>query len=408
MGCYVLVRSTFYVFTVLTWMCVDIQGCQMRDPRFPCEHVIQASTSLEIGDIATFDVDKDNDVDVIVANYRTDELLVFENDGSGNDYVQHAVDVSGPPRHVYLYDVDGDGFTDFVIGGDEELGWVQNLGNNSYVYHRVDSFHVQALFAVDFDDDNYTDIVAVEYGSTESPVTEFRVYSTLGTIEFVRLSTVSTPATRQILNVASYYFAVGGGDFRGILVSEYNKTWLLTFDDGLLTPTSSDLIYEREGYPIGGIVVATLDNEFANNLLMPLGISDAVVYLQPVSVGGTSLEWREVVIDEEDRGDSTSVTVAVDVDHDGDIDVVVAREYEHQLSWYENLGTGGNFSAWNLIHHEAVVPSPYAIECHVIAMTIGDLNGDGWDDIVFACNNIAGPRLSWYPQGEYEHEYLPL
>lgn len=79
-------------------------------------------------------------------------------------------------------------------------------------------------------------------------------------------------------------------------------------------------------------------------------------------------------------------TRALDFDHDGDVDVVSAIPDWDQIIFSRNGGSG-NFAAAQVL--ESGARDPYALDA-------GDLDGDGWEDVVAATRDSENSRVFWF------------
>lgn len=90
-----------------------------------------------------------------------------------------------------------------------------------------------------------------------------------------------------------------------------------------------------------------------------------------------------------------------DLDGDGDLDVTASDAREHNsLYWFENDGRGG--LKRHRIHHQP--PPAWRLERHAF----GDLNRDGWPDIVIVENSMGDLRWLENPGGTKIREPWPV
>jgi hypothetical protein len=116
--------------------------------------------------VASGDIDGDDDLDLVTAEYRGNVIRVFRNDP---DSLRQSAALSvASPIHVQFVDMDGDGDMD-VIGSAEihNLFWVEHQGT-AWTLRTLDfGYNCQAVAAQDLDGDGDIDIVAGSYnGST--------------------------------------------------------------------------------------------------------------------------------------------------------------------------------------------------------------------------------------------------
>lgn len=365
---------------ILVCMIGPTGGCKMLDPRFPCEEIIHSfNVFTRFKTLETLDVDNDADVDVVVASSYTDELFVFENMGDGSEWSHHIVSLPGRPHDIALGDFNDDCMTDFAVGGEIFIGWIQNFENHSYIYHHIDALDTRSLIAADFDLDNHTDIV----GATEQSV---YFYQSLGAGQFAPPSNIDYTAS-ILLDVNTV--DANHDELPDLVVSTFYGTDIL-FQNGSWDSVESEVVHSKVRANEYGIVLAALD-ESTNDTNLLSNSNGAIFYHR--NIHGNGLQWEEVVIDVRNVSERTRGTAAGDLDGDGDQDVIVVTLYGTDLSWYENLDNNGNFSNMKVIHDN--------FGCWAYAAASADLNGDGWEDIVVACSDFS-PRMVWFPNGEFK------
>jgi len=109
--------------------------------------------------------------------------------------------------------------------------------------------------------------------------------------------------------------------------------------------------------------------------------------------GDPKQPWPRHVIDETSRGAIHGQPV--DLDRDGDLDVVMAfgmraehiPEAQHQIVWYENLGSPGEARKWK---RHVIAAFPCAFEAIAV-----DLDGDGDLDVA-GTSWSKGDRVAWF------------
>lgn len=87
-------------------------------------------------------------------------------------------------------------------------------------------------------------------------------------------------------------------------------------------------------------------------------------------------------------GGYPSSVQGVDLDKDGWKDLLVTTESDHAVAWFRNLG-GGNFGT--APGHRRVISNTVTV---ARAAAVGDLNGDGWPDVVTAGSGTG--TIRWH------------
>ncbi len=295
------------------------------------------------------DVDGDGDLDLLVAsmgilfpsNDRIGAVIVLQNDGGGHFSRRVVVDRIARVTDVRGADFDGDGDTDLVAGqfgyDDGEIRWIENLGGGKFRSH----------------------ILLRLSGTIHTPVADV---DGDGDLDFIAL-------VSQEWEEIYLFENDGKGRFRTHLI--YGST--------------------NEDFGSSGIDLVDLDRDGDLDVLYTNG--DAFDYIPPRPRPWHGLQWLE------NKGElkfvfhrigdfaGASVARAADFDHDGDLDIVVCSAYNfwerpdaQSLVWFQNDGKM-QFVRRNLAR------SP----THLIALAVGDVDGDGWMDVVTGGMHVYPP-----------------
>ena len=296
--------------------------------------------------LATGDLDRDGDVDVVSGSTFDDKVAWYENqDGSGTAWVTRTVTTGADGVFsVAVLDLDGDGDLDLASasGGDNTVRWYQNQQiHRTAVY--TETFPIttaapgaRSAFGADVDGDG--DIDAVSASSGDNRISWHRNAAGDGS---VWSAITITTATLGVADVAP-------GDVDG---------------DGDL-----DVLSASSG-----------DNRVSwhRNL-----------------VGDGSL-WDQLTIATTTLG--AAAVAAADVDGDGDLDVLSASSGDDTIAWHRNLaGDGGSWSTITITSNALGASSVVA----------ADVDRDGHQDAcwaapgaqAFGCSlNLLGDGTSWGP-----------
>ncbi|CAF4483257.1 unnamed protein product, partial [Rotaria sp. Silwood2] len=123
--------------------------------------------------IAVGDFNDDKQVDIVVANSNTSNILIFLGNGNGSFTIlqSYSTGQSSEPSAVAIADLNKDNQLDIVVtnSGTDNLLVFLGLGNGTFSNSRLYSLHYEshpASVAIgDFNNDTWLDIVVANYGS---------------------------------------------------------------------------------------------------------------------------------------------------------------------------------------------------------------------------------------------------
>ena len=377
-------------------------GRRQTGPLIPFLEPVAIGTEVtnppRVAFVTLSDLDRDGRVDVLLCDALENRIGWIRRAGPGEWEEQTIPHETPAPAHVQPYDIDGDGDLDLLVAcmgmlfpNNDRVGSVvvlENRGDQTFAKHAIVEriARVTDVRGGDLDGDGDIDLVAGQFGYDDG---EIRWIENTGGWTFtshilLRLSgTVHTPVADLD--------ADGDLDIVALVTQEWEETYV--FENDGRGGFRSHLVYgcPNEDYGSSGIDLVDLDGDKDLDVLYSNG--DAFDYIPPRPRPWHGVQWLEnkggFAFDFHRLGDfpGASVARAADMDRDGDQDIIVCsgyntweREDAYSLAWFENTG-GRRFVFRNIARQPT----------HLIALEVGDLDGDGWLDVVTGGLHVYPP-----------------
>ncbi|HAJ36818.1 MAG TPA: hypothetical protein DCL15_14135 [Chloroflexi bacterium] len=323
--------------------------------------------------VATADLDKDGDLDVIFGSEEENLIGWYENQHRGATFIEHVL-VTGA-NHVKMVaagDPDRDGDLDIIAASsdDNTVHFLENDGQPTPTFTHLivtsSAMGARSVHLADFDRDGDPDLaVASRVDNTvalylntaihRSALMESqRVVNTYSQTRSVATADIDGDGRMDVLstanNIVAWHRNLGGSppNFESYIIDT-------SFQGGRWV-TSGDLNGD------GDVDIIAADRTTHRiiryeNLLRETGS----VSFQPLVVASDAMRVRDVNV--------------ADLDNDGDLDLYSATDGDNTVAWYENLDGSGAAWSKHIVTRSVLYPrSTFA----------ADLDGDGWLDLMSA------------------------
>ncbi len=231
----------------------------------------------------SFDVDNDDDMDVVVYSPNYDRIMWFENNGLGEIIKEYSI-VTGIDglKGLISSDINGDGILDILTTTttDDQIIWFENDGSGNFGeanMYPISDNTTSSIISMDYDDDGDKDIII----------------GGLGKIFLYENDGLGSYGNELIINLSI-------GNSIQVLVKDFNSDGYMDF--------------------------------------VVWSVSDKVVWIK--NNGDGTFDDEQLILDE--IVDLTDVNIA-DVDGDGDVDVLTVSGIYYStkdFSWFRNEGNG--------------------------------------------------------------------
>lgn len=317
------------------------------------------ASETSVGQVTSYDFDRDGDHDVVFANSSTGTVYWAENLGGATFGMKRALPGSVNATDLAVGDLNHDGWDDLGTCSYTRAYVYRSMGKPYFRQHSRTSTHpegVSNLLTVDLDLDGDDDLIE-ELAST-SPS---RIYwhENLGPVGF--------SGRKLLLDQVGEYTRIAAADFDldgDVDIATNSRDTDLGWHENL----GSLQFSSRNHIANLGISTQLLAADLMGNGLPDLIVRDdsGVSFFRQVSTGVFAPSQQVSTYGSDFHDD----LVLRDLNGDSRIDLVVSNKRGSELLWYENLG-GGQFQG----HRLGVAASVH------FALEVFDWSGDGQPDI---------------------------
>jgi hypothetical protein len=324
--------------------------------------------------VAIADLDNDNKLDIAVANYRTDSIIVLLGDGNGNFSVQNIPFFNSSnwnPDSIAIGDFNADNRSDIAVVT-YDLNYVDiilNYRNYSFLSQTTyptnsDSYPASVAIA-DLNNDNQLDIIVANYGDIDIEI--FLGYgngaSSIQTI-------YSTPDDPEVSSIAVGDF--NNDNYPDIVVTNYwayNIGVFLGYGDGSFSnPTTFSTGNDSEPF---AVAVGDFNNDHRLDIVVAnFGTDNLGVFFGY----GNGIFFSQVTYSTGSGSGPHSVATG-DFNNDSQLDIVVANFWTNNVGVFLGYGDGNFSNQTTYSTDDDSRPSSVAV---------GDFNNDNQSDIIVA------------------------
>ncbi len=314
--------------------------------------------------MAISDLDSDGDIDIISCSL--DDLIWFENNGTGL-FTNHVIPTSAIPVDVVTLDINEDGFMDMIVdfSSSDPTKLYLNDGTQNFSESDINQF---STLVRDFDHDGFLDFINAN--SWLNNQDNCGIYQTTG-IQSAQTNRITISVGDADNDGDLDLFRAGStgtildtnyGAMNFILASTMNSVWT---NDQILIDLDSDgdldfVVVERF---VGLAWFENRLNEASNDIGSRQGIGnlnqdpratkaadfdgDGDPDLVAISRNDDLVVWYENRLNEPEADFAPAVTVGLtangpiqlevgDMDNDGDLDIVTLSDMDDEVIWFEN------------------------------------------------------------------------
>ncbi|CAF2802312.1 unnamed protein product, partial [Rotaria sp. Silwood2] len=329
--------------------------------------------------IAIGDFNNDQNLDIVVANYGIGNIGIFlnHNNGTFTSQITYLVGVNSHLEYVTVGDLDNDNALDIITvdSNNNQVHVFPGYGNGTFAkiatYDIVGGSYPIAVAIADFNKDNQSDMAMIDYETNKLLILEG--YSIMP----------STRSKRYLLIASAHPSTVAIADFNNnnqldIVVNGYDNSGVrLMFDYNNGNFLNEISYWTGNNSRPQCIYAIDLNNDNQIDIVTGNSGSGGISVL----LGHGNGNFTTAAIYSAGIGSMPSRIAVGDIDNDNHLDIVSANGESSSIGIFYGYGNG-SFSSVTI--YSTVIGS------YSCAIAIGDINDDGLLDIVVSITNPGG------------------
>lgn len=350
-------------------------SCNIASAQFAEEQIIEScGWGCIFGQVLSFDLDLDGDMDVLSAKTGEAKIVWYENDGLGNFLKEHTItNKDNSIADIYASDLDADGDIDVLLGSwSGRLVWYANDGTGNFseefvIYQNMSG--IEDIYVSDLDGDLDMDVLTT-FSHKQFSYT-IRWYENDGVGNFSERIVNDEEGERIESIYADDLDHDGDAD---VVVGAFEGTVAWYENDGLGNFSKQHIIYKEAG--VLHVYAFDLNSDSHIDVLSSSG--NGIVWYKNDGMGNFS--ERDII-----HSSGTEGLYASDLDSDGDIDILSTSVYD-RVAWYENDGSGHFMDKKYISSGTKAGVSVYAV----------DLDNDEDIDVLATSAAVGLDEITWY------------